>query len=268
MNCRSHPSNPRRRIVAMTLLEIMVAVSLLSLIVLTLYNMFDRTQKALRGTRNQSDVAEAGRAGMDTMCREIQQSRPMASTSIINVYMDTRFTGNSYSVGANSNSLQTNILMELFFHNFVPQSSPQVWTGIGYRVADSSDPRLVPANGVGTLWRFVASGARATNALFASYINAITPASTNLFQRVCDGVIHFNVRPYTNGAPLNATFPYTLADTQMLSHVEVELGIVPPNLLDQAKAFPSASAQIAYLSSKGDKMQMFRQLVSIQTSAR
>ena len=180
----------------MTLLEIMVAVSLLSLIVLTLYNMFDRTQKALRGTRNQTDIAEAGRAGLETLVREIQQMRSMASTNLVNVYVDNRFNGNSFTVGANSNLLQTNILLETFFHNFTPQATPAVWSGIGYRVASSTDPRYAPPNGVGTLYRFVTTAARATNSLFANYANAILPASTNLFQRVCDGVIHFNFRLY------------------------------------------------------------------------
>ena len=272
MNLRLIASGPRRPTVAMTLLEIMVAVSLLSLIVLTLYNMFDRTQKALRGTRNQTDIAEAGRAGLETLVREIQQMRSMSSTNpyFYNVYVDNRFNGNSIVVGANSNALQTNILLETFFHNFTPQASPAVWSGIGYRVASSADPRYAPANGVGTLYRFATNSARASNALLLNYLYATNAAATNAgyFQRVCDGVIHFNLKLYTNGTPVNNAYPFSLQDTQLVSHVEVELGIIPPTLLDQAKAFPLAADQMNFLSTKGDKVQMFRQLVPIQTVLR
>ena len=271
MNCRPLAPGPRRSTVAMTLLEIMVAISLLSLIVLTLYNMFDRTQKALRGTRNQTDIAEAGRAGLETLVREIQQMRAMSSTNpfFYNLYVDNRYSGNSMVVSNATTPLLTNTLVETFFHNFLPQSSPTNWSGIGYRVASSSDPRFAAANGVGTLYRFVSTNyARPSNVLLLNYLYATNTAATNWFQRVCDGVIHFNLRLYTNGSPVNNGYPFFLQDTNLPSHVEIELGIIPPTLLDQAKAFPLAADQMTFLSTKGDKVQMFRQLVPIQTVLR
>ena len=256
----------------MTLLEIMVAVSLLSLIVLTLYNMFDRTQKALRGTRNQTDIAEAGRAGLETLVREIQQMRAMSSTNpyFFNLYVDNRFSGNSLIISNTTTPLQTNLLVETFFHTFSPQASPTNWAGIGYRVASSADPRYAPANGVGTLYRFVTNSARPSSDLLLNYLYATNAAATNLgyFQRVCDGVIHFNLKFYLNGSPTNNAYPFSVQDTQLVSHVEIELGIIPPTLLDQAKAFPMAADQMNFLSTKGDKVQMFRQLVPIQTVLR
>ena len=295
MNLRLKSSGPRRPTVAMTLLEIMVAVSLLSLIVLTLYNMFDRTQKALRGTRNQTDIAEAGRAGLETLVREIQQMRAMSSwsASLLNVHVDQQVNGNSFIVSANSNLLQTNILLGLFFHNFSPQTSPSNWAGIAYWVGSSPKPTdpwpysladdypwNPPTNGVGTLYRYESRGARPTNGFFSDYFNNFTrapsptypvvlPANrTNRVQRVCDGVIHFNLRFYINGAPTNMVYPSWLLDTNLPSHVEIELGIIPPTLLDQAKAFPAPTDQRNFLSTRGDKVQMFRQLVPIQTVLR
>ena len=273
MNLRLKSSGPRRPTVAMTLLEIMVAVSLLSLIVLTLYNMFDRTQKALRGTRNQTDIAEAGRAGLETLVREIQQMRAMSSTNpyFFNLYVDNRFSGNSMVISNAANPLQTNLLVETFFHNFSPQASPTNWSGIGYRVASTADPRYAPANGVGTLYRFVTNSARVSNVLLLNYLYATNATATNApgyFQRVCDGVIHFNLKLYTNGSPVNNVYPFSLQDTQLVSHVEIELGLIPPTLLDQAKSFPLAADQMTFLSTKGDKVQMFRQLVPIQTVLR
>lgn len=270
MRLRNTSFETRRSQVAMTLLEIMVAVSLLSLIVLTLYNMFDRTQKALRGTRNQSDVAEAGRAGMETLCREITQMRAISDPFICDIAMEVPLPIYSYSVYANSNPLQTNVLMSIYFNNFVPQATPFVWSGIAYRVAHSTNAYLPPLNGVGTLYRFVTNAARPTPDFYINYTNAVyyqPPPYTDYFQRVCDGVIHFNIRPYTNGAP-DTSLPLTRSNTQMLSHVEVELGILPPSLVEQVKAFPAPADQINFLTNKGDKIQMFRQLVPIQTSPR
>ena len=253
----------------MTLLEIMVAVSLLSLIVLTLYNMFDRTQKALRGTRNQTDIAEAGRAGLETLVREIQQMRAMSSTNygLWNVWVETRFSSNSIIVSNSSSALLTNVLVETFFNNFTPQATPAVWSGIGYRVASSTDPRVMAANGVGTLYRFATNAAKPTANFWFNY-GSISPSVTSSFQRVCDGVIHFNLKFYINGSPTNNAYPFYLQDSQLVSHVEIELGIIPPTLLDQAKAFPVAADQMNFLSTKGDKVQMFRQLVPIQTVLR
>ncbi len=269
MKLRNTSLGTRRSQVAMTLLEIMVAVTLLSLIVLTLYNMFDRTQKALRGTRNQSDIAEAGRAGMDTAVRELQQMRPMNSTNIVNILVNNRFAANSAAVGAGTNILQTNTLHEVFFHIFTPQNSPRVWTAVAYRVGSHTDPRAAPVNGVGTLYRFVTNAARPTASFLNDYNNAVLPAHTNYFQRVCDGVIHFNVNLYTNGAPVGSvTYPFWMQDTQMVSHVEIELGILPPSVVEQAQAFPLAADQMSFLANKGDRVQMFRQLVPIQTTLR
>lgn len=270
MKLRNTSLGTRRSQVAMTLLEIMVAVTLLSLIVLTLYNMFDRTQKALRGTRNQSDIAEAGRAGMDTLVRELQQMRAMNSTNIVNILVNNRFAGNSSPLGAGTNVLLTNTtLLEVFFHNFTPQNSPRVWTGIAYRVGSHTDPRAAPVNGVGTLYRFVTNAARPTASFLNDYNNAVLPVHTNYFQRVCDGVIHFSINLYTNGAPVTSvTYPAWMQDTQMVSHVEVELGILPPSVVEQAQAFPLAADQMSFLANKGDRVQMFRQLVPIQTTLR
>jgi len=92
--------------VEMTLLEIVVAVSFIAIIVLVLSSMFDRTQNALRATRNQIDVAEAGRRGLEVLVGEIQQARVMASSHLCNVYADRRFddyycveSGNTNEVG-------------------------------------------------------------------------------------------------------------------------------------------------------------------------
>ena len=66
---------------ALTLLEMMVAMSLLLIIVLGLYAMFDQTQRAFRSGLTQTDVLESQRAAMDIMARDLEQSRPLPAAA-------------------------------------------------------------------------------------------------------------------------------------------------------------------------------------------
>src|SRR5437763_9400552 len=58
---------------AFTIVELLVAISVLTLIVLVLYGLFDQVQKALRGNVVQVDVLEGGRAAMQLLSREMEQ---------------------------------------------------------------------------------------------------------------------------------------------------------------------------------------------------
>src|SRR6266404_4176321 len=58
---------------AFTLIELMVAVGLMSFIVLGLLAMFNQTQRAFRASMTQTDVLESGRIATDMMVRELGQ---------------------------------------------------------------------------------------------------------------------------------------------------------------------------------------------------
>ena len=58
---------------AFTVVELLVAISVLSLIVLVLYGLFDQVQKALRSNVAQVDVLEGGRSAMLLMSGELEQ---------------------------------------------------------------------------------------------------------------------------------------------------------------------------------------------------
>ena len=77
-------TDPARRLAerALTLLEMMVAMSLLLVIVVGLYAMFDQTQRAFRGSLTQSDVLEAQRASMYIMSLELEQCRPLPGLAV------------------------------------------------------------------------------------------------------------------------------------------------------------------------------------------
>src|SRR6266404_4392863 len=72
---------------AFTLIELMVAVGLMSFIVLGLLAMFSQTQRAFRASMTQTDVLESGRIFTDMMARELGQLAPMDRPTNINLFV-------------------------------------------------------------------------------------------------------------------------------------------------------------------------------------
>lgn len=64
----------RRRTRAFSLLELMIAVGLLTVIILALYAMFDQTQRAFRQSLNQADLSEGGRSALDLIVRSVERA--------------------------------------------------------------------------------------------------------------------------------------------------------------------------------------------------
>jgi prepilin-type N-terminal cleavage/methylation domain-containing protein len=158
-----HPLGIARR--AFSLLELLVALSLLSILVLALYAMFDQTQKALHASVGQVDVMEAGRSAMDLLARDIQQAQspnllPSVNSKgvlVTNINLAIRkrtFTdsGKSFDpLGINDVAHRDFPLNELFF--LTPYQGNQ-WTAIGYFVANSQGANLDPDDTLGTLYRY------------------------------------------------------------------------------------------------------------------
>ena len=67
-------NNPPNR--AFSLIEIMVAVSLLAVIIVGLLAMFYQVQRAFRAGTAQSDIMEGGRATMSLIVRDLQDMAP------------------------------------------------------------------------------------------------------------------------------------------------------------------------------------------------
>lgn len=57
-----------------SLVELMIAVALMSIIVLALFSVFNQTQKAFRSNLAQVDVNEAARAALEMMARDLEQA--------------------------------------------------------------------------------------------------------------------------------------------------------------------------------------------------
>src|SRR6266511_4863469 len=72
---------------AFTLVELLVAISVLTLIVLVLYGLFDQVQKALRSNVAQVDVHEGGREGMELLSREMEQIQAGNRAGVTNIHI-------------------------------------------------------------------------------------------------------------------------------------------------------------------------------------
>jgi type II secretory pathway pseudopilin PulG len=275
---------------AFSLLEILVAVALLSFIILGLLSMFLQTQKAFRNSMKQVDVLEAGRAATDFLSRELSQITPSQMPLTMNFYAAGSFSFNNplYQQLPGSVEQRTNIVQKLFFISRYNQD----WIGTGYQVISDYTNA-----GVGTLYRFSTNRARAqTPLLFTDYINA--PLAR--LNRVVDGIVHFRVRAFaTNGFPIEpmnspilgfrpnadtngmvqmqfstgqweVSVPdqadYYFTSNAVPAFVEIEVGILEPPIFERWRGIGSGNvaAQLNYLSNHVANVHIFRQRIPIQ----
>jgi len=212
----------RRSSKAFSLVEILVTVALLSFIILGLFAMFNQTQRVFRATMTQTDVLESARAVTDMLAREFAQLTPSRANAI-----------NYYAQVLNATPLTqklpgTTLTRTYYLQDFfILTRQNQEWKGIGYCVrTPDANGRLWPAEiapgraGVGSLYRFAETlpavyfnkGNLADpmnglpqdpGLLFRRFQAAFVPGSAAISNRVCEGVVHFQVRAFaTNGFPI------------------------------------------------------------------
>jgi type II secretory pathway pseudopilin PulG len=178
---------------AFSVIELLVATAIMSVIVFALYSMFNQTQKALRANVTQVDVLESGRAAMEMMVRELEQITANHIYLGTNLYAGLNQETTPVLQQIDSATMRTNVLQDFFFLNSVGKT----WTGVGYRVWNAG-------NGVGTLYRFSVSTnlhGVSDNRLVNGYRSEpLTNASTRLrspyWARICDGIIHIKLTAY------------------------------------------------------------------------
>ncbi len=218
------PANRKRGARGFTITELLVAVSLMSLIVLALYAMFNQVQKALRSNEAQIDSTERGRSVLELVSRELESARVGMQPSVTNFWV---------RVAPDSRSVQEDVLpaslgpapvsaprTNAFDHVFWLAKSDRAWRGMGYAVLQptltNTVERLGPgANGMGTLYRFETQEADReynfpTTNLFAQFLGLLPgetapqaqwPSVTN-FSQVASGIVHFKVLPYDTAGNL------------------------------------------------------------------
>jgi len=234
----------------LTLLELMVAMSVLTFIIFGLYSMFDRTQKAFLGSTTQTDVLEGGRSFTEMMVRDLEQARASNIAGRTNLYISPIYIGGFPINGFRQNSMTgsnmfTNMVQEFFF-----LTKTSAWNGVAYLLTsmstNSADYALYTNLGVGTLRRY----SYTTNDyyhqrtdLYSIYTNSTASQS----QRVVDGVIHLSLKAYDQSGNYVDTTLYPFTNSLMPAWLELEVGVLESKVLLQARSLPNAAVQRSFL---------------------
>jgi len=266
---------------AFSLIEVLIAVTLMSVIVLGLMAMFGETQRAFRTGINQVDIMEGGRSAIELMGREVEQA------VATDMEFGTNFvvTGNNYvlfqelpgqqPVGPTP-AIRTNILQSLRFCT----REGQQWAGIGYTV--------LYTNNIGTLYR------SQTNVSQVGYPGPDL-ATGLIFQapldRVLDNVVDLRFRTYDSlGRLLSPNWNFKTISKRVISYrvsgvpgredeilvefksnaipayVEIELGVLDSKVAARARTIgdDSLNAQRLYLEKQAGSVQLFRRRIPIR----
>jgi len=272
-----------------SLVEVLVVVSLLSLIVLALMSVFSSTQRAFRASVTQTDVLEGGRAAVGLVTADLRLMAPSGGTNFgaVNFFSYSNFYAYTpLSQSLPGGTVQRTNLLNYFF---VLGRENTKWFGVGYIVDTSSSSPLYP------LYRFYAETnvSASPAALFNNFLSTINNGQWTNMSHVIDGVVHLVVRPYdvngvwmTNGytsqmrVPNNTSFSapfvggkvgfYFFSNT-IPAAVELQLGILEDRALARAESLPNDvpaappnDRRTLYLRDQAGKVHLFRQHVTVQ----
>lgn len=216
----------RRR--AFTILELLVAVSVMTLVIYVLYALFNQTQMALRKNASQVDVNEGGRAAMEMIVRELSQMEVSGYPAITDLQTKLTYSGSKSffsrvtpgntalllayqsdalppveDAWAKEQGFRTNILQDFTFTS----RGDSGFHVTSYRVIDVD-------SGVGTLARYRTNGTlrvtapgqallNKTEIFNRFYFEPVANTSAEAFEPITDGVVHLRITPYDQlGRPL------------------------------------------------------------------
>jgi type II secretory pathway pseudopilin PulG len=277
---------------AFTLIEVMVVVTLLSLIVIALMGVFSSTQAAFRASVTQTDVLEGGRAAMDLIAGDLRAMSPSGGTNYVvvnNVFYlgPVNFAASVKKATSPpliqpltaSSSSRTNVLEDFF----ILSRANRTWTGVGYVVDTAS------SNSVNPLYRFSMStnlAAASPLVLYTNFVGEVNSGAFTNMSHLMDGVIGLRVRAYDlNGVWLTNGYSFGMSNTlknvsysppywgevgcymfsnSLPASVEVELATLEDRTLQRASVWLNGSiAQSNYLAQQAGKVHLFRQRVAI-----
>jgi type II secretory pathway pseudopilin PulG len=260
---------------AYTLLEILVAMLLLSIIVIGLIAMFGQTQGAFRVGMAQTDITEAGRSAMGLLARELAEAVPSRMTATNFIIYNPPVTPLRQELSGSATTppvSRSYALQELLF---LTRQNKQ-WNVVSYRVG-------TPDAGYGSLYRFETN---LHHSLLPLAPGLVANAQLTNFSRVADGIIHFRVSVMdTNGllilpplpaitnqqvfAQLAPTAPgevdYYFASNAVPYSLAIEVGMLPPRLLQRLNALPDAATRRAYLSKEAQSgaVEMYQRRITL-----
>lgn len=278
------------RFAALTVLEMMVAVTLLAVIMVGLLMAFNQTQRALHIASQQGDVFEATRGVIQMLSRDLAEVSDFTAGAVVtncySVALPSPVPGSALPIPAPLNTQPV-----YFGEAFWLSRANDDWTGTGYFVYGGTN------SGIGTLYRF----SRTARADRVPDLQGEFYVFTNS-RPMLEGVVHFAVRAVhatntsNNGDnpvvqfrsldtfqfPTLATETVTVAAgygpsaaTNLVTRnvrlalpafLEVELGVLEPAALKQYQAIASVDAPTAqnFLLNHVGQVHFFRERVPVR----
>jgi prepilin-type N-terminal cleavage/methylation domain-containing protein len=296
-------ASPARSRAGMTLIELMISMTLLTVIILGLYSMFDQTQKAMIRGSEQVDIQETARTAFRVILEELDQATASYKPGATNFYFGPNTNAPFFlKQGLIGNQERAHFLQDFFF---LTRETNQ-WKLIGYfvranaTVSPSLSPNTQPvfpdvararpadatawSAGVGSLYRYEHSVnylLADQNHLQTNFANFLVDDLTHSFHRnsmvtnvtkVADGIVHMRLKGFTNntlvafGDLANNVANIFLTETNrnIPSHIELEIGVLEPSTLQQARLIPSTFAVSNYLYRASGNVLMLRARVPLR----
>jgi prepilin-type N-terminal cleavage/methylation domain-containing protein len=259
---------------AFSLIEIMVAVTLLAVITVGLLSMFYHTQKAFRLGAGQVDVLEGGRSTMHLLSQDLQEMSPsylpgvanFEALPIGNARLDMDLPGGLY---------RTNLIQDI---SFLSRRGNE-FIGVTYRV-DHDD------RGAGTLYRAIFTTnvflPHATTpvrdwVVVSNLFRAITNSATlspdpavhdPAFHRIADGIVHLRIRGAYNerGQLYREAAPGVYSFTnEVPAYVDLELAMLDPKGVTQFEARTAVNSARSFLADHAYRVHLFTQRIPVRS---
>jgi len=256
---------------AFSLIELMVVITIFSLIVLILMAVFNSTQTAFRAGVTQSGVLEDSRAVMDLMTSDLKLMTPSddssngPNSSLLYAINNSNSVANFFA-GTNlfyqplpqdlpgSGGTRTNILQSFFMLSKQNLSGRSMWIGTGYAVMTNGSATLYP------LYRFTMNAPASTDpvALFNIFANTLNGAyvingvyangfTNSSWSHLIDGVVDLRVHAYNpDGYLITNSVQYHYEGTQWETNYDFNAYYQPslnggePNFYFFSNAIPGA----------------------------
>ncbi len=266
-----------------SLIEIMVAMSLLTVIVVLLLGSLNQTQKGLKASGAQTDTLESGRAFLNLLSREMQETVNFQS-GVNNAF---RF---ACTYRTSDPLLQTipglpgvQRTNELMSFSFVVRSKETTdWKAIFYDF-DKNDLNTLKLGSLfraeqDFLYRESSNNLAKLQNNFISW--SYSAANSTNFFKMLERVVHLKFFAYDQNGFLIPTWtvpggyrgyfftnqvvnPTAPSITPIPSSIEIELGILDPDVYKKVKSMGSTTAIQNFLSDRSGNVQVFRQRITI-----
>ncbi len=238
-----------------SLVEVLVVMTILTLIVFALMSVFSSTQRAFRASVTQTDVLQGGRAAMELIMQDLRTAVPCDdfSTGNASPLLSGTFSGHSNN-GVNffvtnngvcylplpqslpgSSVMRTNALQWFFV---LGRQNTQ-WTGVGYIVNTASTNYFYPLYRYYGQTNISASPANLFNIFISEVAQGNTGFTNQNMSHLMDGVIHLVVHAYDNNGSL-MTNGYT--QNQMTSGLPRNTWFTPPDQTGEVGFVMSSNA--------------------------